>query len=142
MVGDNILVNKMTYRNCEPTRGDIIVFEYPPDPAKDFVKRVVGIGGDILEIRNNQVFVNGKKQSEEYLKQGKASKIEKRNFGPITIPENSLFVLGDNRDHSYDSRYWGFVEVNKVQGKVAIVYWSWDKRRSSVRWKRIGKPIE
>ena len=142
LAGDRILVNKFIYWNGEPKRGDIIVFEYPPDPSKDFVKRVAGIAGDVLEIRNNRVILNGKEESEEYVKSDSNSKIGERFFGPITIPEKSLFVLGDYRDQSYDSRYWGCVRTDQVKGKVASVYWSWDSEQLAVRWERIGMQIE
>ena len=142
LVGDHIMVNKFIYRNGEPERGDIIVFEYPPDPSKDFVKRVAGVAGDVLETRNNTVVVNGKEQACKYAKPDSASKIGNRDFGPITVPENSLFVLGDNIDHSYDSRFWGFVKSDKVKGKVVCVYWSWDSADIAVRWDRIGKQIK
>jgi len=131
-------VKKIIYRNGEPERGDIIVFEKPPDPSEIFVKRVAGIAGDVLEIRNNRVIVNGKEQADAYARFDPTSKVGKRSFGPITIPVKSLFVLSDNRDHSYDSRFWGFVEADKVKGKVASVYWSWDSQHFSVRWDRIG----
>jgi len=142
LAGDYIFVNKFIYWNSGPKRGDIIVFKYPPDPSKDFVKRVAGIAGDILEIRNNRVIVNGIEEVAEYIKSDPNSKIGERFFGPIKIPEKSLFVLGDNIDHSYDSRYWGCLRTDKVKGRVASVYWSWDSQQSSVRWERIGMQIE
>jgi signal peptidase I len=142
LVGDHIFVNKLAYRTSEPKRGDIVVFEFPPDPSKDFVKRVVGIAGDIVEVRSNILILNGKEKVEPYAKFDAGTKVTRRSFGPIRIPENALFMLGDNRDHSFDSRFWGCLERNKVKGKVANVYWSWDKGRLSIRWGRIGKRIE
>ena len=146
MVGDRILVNKYIYRNEDPRRGDIIIFLYPKDPSKDFVKRALGIPGDVLEIRNRELYINNKKYIENYINldpnANTSDKSPANNFGPITVPEGSLFVLGDNRDHSYDSRFWGFVDRSAVKGKVINSYWSWDSESSGVRWGRIDKHIE
>jgi signal peptidase I len=160
LIGDHILVNKFIYgvkipywqktivpvKN--PKRGDIVVFKFPEDPSKDFIKRVIGIGGDVVAIRDKKIYVNHKLLNHKYgiytdpriIPGG----IQPRdNLGPVTVPENSLFVMGDNRDHSYDSRFWGFVDLKKVKGKAFIIYWSWNKDNSSsildyVRWGRIG----
>ena len=156
LIGDHILVNKFIYgvklpfiRTTlipikEPKRGDIIVFKFPEDPKKDFIKRVVGLSGDVVEIRDKQVFINGKPENHPYGVHTDPHVIPGRlqprdNLGPITIPSDSLFVLGDNRDHSYDSRFWGFVDLKEVKGRAFIIYWSWDKEDFGVRWKRIGK---
>lgn len=155
-IGDHILVNKFIYGVklpyfdttlipvTNPKRGDIVVFEFPEDPSKDFIKRVVGIAGDVVEVRNKQVFVNGALQDGPYIVHSDPSiipgSIEPRdNYGPVTVPPHSLFVMGDNRDHSYDSRFWGFVNLKAVKGKAFIIYWSWDKDNFDVRWKRIGR---
>ena len=155
-IGDHILVNKfifgikMPYWNKTilplktPQRGDIIVFKYPVDPNKDFIKRVIGVGGDVVESRDKQLYVNHKPVNHEFgvhtdprILSG-ANK-PRDNFGPLTVPENKLFVMGDNRDESYDSRFWGFVDLKAVNGKAFIIYWSWDSQNFGVRWKRLGQ---
>jgi signal peptidase I len=154
-IGDHILVNKFIYgikvpflRNTlvdikEPERGDIIVFIYPDDRSKDFIKRVVGIGGDQIEIRNKKIFLNGLPfndghgvYSDDFIIPGSIQ--PRDNFGPVTVPKDSYFVMGDNRDQSADSRYWGFVPSKDVLGKAFIIYWSWDSENTNVRWKRLG----
>ena len=155
-IGDHILVNKfifgikMPYWNKTilplktPQRGDIIVFKYPVDPHKDFIKRVIGVGGDVIESRDKQLYVNHKQVNHEFgvhtdprILSG-ANK-PRDNFGPLTVPENALFVMGDNRDESYDSRFWGFVDLKAVNGKAFIIYWSWDSQNFGVRLKRLGQ---
>lgn len=159
LVGDHILVNKFIYGVKvpflkktlipieNPKRGDIIVFEFPEDPSKDFIKRVIGIPGDVIEIRNKKLFVNGKrvKNSHAIFKDAKiypGSMQPRDNFGPITVPAHKLFVMGDNRDFSYDSRFWGFVDLTAVKGEAFIIYWSWDKDNFDVRWSRLGHILE
>lgn len=158
LVGDHILVNKFIYGIKipfldvtlvpikEPERGDIVVFEFPEDPKKDFIKRVIAVGGDTVEIRNKTVYINHKLFEDPYgtyldphIIPGRAR--PRDNFGPVTVPYDSLFVMGDNRDHSYDSRFWGFVKQEAVKGKAVNIYWSWDRQATSVRWGRIGKHI-
>ena len=158
-IGDHILVNKFIYgvklpfsqttiipvKN--PKRGDIIVFKFPEDPGKDFIKRVIGVAGDVIEIQDKQVFVNHKHPDQSYGVYKDPHVIPaglqpRDNFGPVTVPKNSLFVMGDNRDCSYDSRFWGFVDLKKVKGKAFIIYWSWDKGNFDVRWSRIGSLLK
>jgi signal peptidase I len=146
LVGDNIFVNKLSLDPNKFERGDIIVFEYPKDPSKVMVKRVIGLPGDIIEIRDKALFVNDNFFEEDYVVHADQHIFtkdlnERNNFGPITIPANYIFVLGDNRDASFDSRFWGFVEVSKVEGKVNRIYWSWDEENSRVRWERIGDTV-
>jgi len=143
LVGDHILVNKFIYGIkapfinktiiplSEPKRGDIIVFIYPLDKKKDFIKRVIGLPGEQIEIINKKIFINGKLFDGPFGVYGKNSR-KNNNLGPIIVPSNGLFVMGDNRDHSYDSRYWGFVPLEFVKGKAMIIYWSWP------HWKRFG----
>lgn len=185
-IGDQLLVNKILYgvkipftdilliNFSDPKHNDVIVFEYPKDPSKDYIKRVIGVPGDTIEIRDKELYRNGEKIEESYI-QHKDPRIKKRpedpnslalakeqeflaeggmyekyfdsgftwirdNFGPITVPENHYFVMGDNRDSSQDSRYWGFVHRNKVVGKAWILYWSW-KSFSDIRWSRIGNLV-
>lgn len=145
LIGDHILVDRsQSERN--PHRGDLIVFEYPVDPTKDFVKRVVAVGGDTVELRNKELIVNGKAVTEAYAVHKEANTIPagkdpRDNFGPQDIPANSFFVLGDNRDRSYDSRFWGVVSQDKVKGTVKTIYWSWNKEKFAVRWDRIGLKV-
>lgn len=146
LVGDHILADKFPLNLDKIERGDIIVFVYPPDPRKDFVKRVVGLPGETIEIRDRELYIDGNLLEENYVLHidnhiFPADVNSRDNFGPIRVPENSLFVLGDNREASYDSRFWGFVELTKVKGKVTKIYWSWDKENSQVRWDRIGKTV-
>jgi signal peptidase I len=155
LVGDHILVNKFIYgirvpftgatlvNIVDPQRGDIVVFRYPEEPDKDFIKRVVGVPGDVIEGRNKQVWVNGQAEHVAYAyhKDSRVlpSYVQPRdNFGPLTVPADSLFVMGDNRDESYDSRFWGFVSYQALKGKAFMIYWSWNSDDFAVRWGRIG----
>ncbi len=164
LIGDHILVNKFIYgvkvpftdyhiiEIKKPKKGDIVVFKWPKDEKKDFIKRVIGVAGDRIEIKNDILHVNSERIKTEYI--GKYSDrdlmladdyleflgecnhhvldeyVRHENFGPVTVPENAVFVMGDNRDNSHDSRYWGFVSLNKLKGKAVIIYWSWPN------WKR------
>lgn len=145
--GDRLLVNKLFYKTAKPQRGDIIVFEFPRDPSLHYVKRLVGIEGDVIEMKNKKLYVNNVEQGEGYIvhtdsKTFPASEHPRDNFGPITVPNGSFFFLGDNRDNSYDSRYWGFVSRGEIHGKVMSIYWSWDNEERRIRWERIGERIE
>lgn len=157
--GDYFLVNKFIFGRTipftdirfislrEPRRGDVIVFEYPEDPEKDFVMRVVGIPGDEVEGRNKSIYINGK---PEYLSRAVHREEEtiprernpRDNFGPVKVPVHALFVMGDNRDQSYDSRFWGCVGFGRIKGLVFFRYWSWDSKEKRVRWENIGKRID
>ncbi len=154
-IGDHILVNKFIYGIKlpfvnytlvpikDPKRGDIVVFEFPEDKKKDFIKRVVGVAGDVVEIRDKKLFVNGKQVKADYAVYTDPHVFPGRyqprdNFGPITVPPETIFVMGDNRDHSYDSRFWGVVDLAAVKGKAFMIYWSWNKEDFDVRWGRIG----
>lgn len=155
LIGDHILVNKFLYGTKipfsgkrvfmfkKPERGDIIVFKYPENPSKDFIKRVVAAEGDVIESKNKMIHVNGSKVNEPYARHTDSSMrpmgIEPRdNFGPVIVPKDKYFVMGDNRDQSYDSRYWGYVDIKDVKGKALILYWSWDSEKNWVRFERIG----
>lgn len=146
LVGDYILVDRReSARN--PVRGDMVVFEFPGDPQKDFVQRVVAVEGDIVEVREKDLIINGNIIDEEYAVHNDTNIIPKgrvnRDFyGPETVPENSYFVMGDNRDRSHDSRFWGFVDRTKIKGTVDKVYWSWDRLNKIVRWSRIGAKFD
>ncbi|HOK07299.1 MAG TPA: signal peptidase I [Syntrophales bacterium] len=155
LIGDHILVNKFIYgvkipyfRNTiipfrDPQRGDIVVFIYPEDRSKDFIKRVIAVAGDTVEIRDKKIFLNGKPYEDKYGVHVESllipSAVSPRdNFGPVKVPPGTVFTMGDNRDHSYDSRFWGFVDLKDVMGKAFVIYWSWDRENHSVRWGRIG----
>ena len=140
--GDYVLVNKYIYYFKQPRRGDIVVFPYPKDPVKDYIKRLVALEGDTVEIRDKQLFINQRMLQESYVVYVEPSTVDQRdNFGPTNVPPNSVFVLGDNRDRSADSRFWGFVDSGKVKGRADTIYWSWDQENFRVRWKRIGMAL-
>jgi signal peptidase I len=156
LIGDHILVNKFIYgiknpltRSTlidvgQPEHGDIVVFIFPLDRKKDFIKRVIGTAGDTVQVINKKVFVNGKPIKEaEGVQHTKAEIIPgniqpRDNFGPVTVPEGHIFVMGDNRDESFDSRYWGFVPLKDVKGKAFMIYWSWNSEKFMPRLDRIG----
>jgi signal peptidase I len=150
-IGDQILVNKFIYgvkipftdgsvlipfKN--PKRGDIVVFKYPEDPSKDFIKRVVAVAGDTVAIIDKQLYVNGKPVADEPYAMYSTLPTHADNMTPVVVPEDKLFVMGDNRDNSHDSRFWGFVDLSAVKGKAFMIYWSWDREKFGVRWDRIG----
>lgn len=146
LIGDHVLVDQRKSAR-DPHRGDIVIFEYPEDPNKDFIKRVVAIEGDTVEIRNKALYVNGAPVSESYVVHKEADTIPasenpRDNFAPKVVPAGSYFMMGDNRDRSYDSRFWGFVTKDKVKGTMKSIYWSWDREKGAVRWSRIGKKIQ
>ena len=166
LIGDHILVNKFIYgvkipftdhfvlQVKKPERGDIVVFKWPRNEKKDFIKRVIGVAGDKVEIKDDMLWVNGEKIETklageytdkelrrakrylEFLGETKHPILDvynkHENYGPTVVPENAIFVMGDNRDQSLDSRYWGVVSLNKLKGKAFIIYWSWP------HWKRFG----
>ena len=155
LVGDQILVNKFIYGVkipylrktiipvTNPEKGDIVVFIFPNDRSKDFIKRVIGVAGDKIEIKNKKIFINGKQLYDPYGVYSDdrifSNAMDSRdNFGPVTVPPESLFVMGDNRDKSMDSRYWGFVDLKDVEGKAFIIYWSWNHEDNNLRWRRLG----
>jgi signal peptidase I len=120
--GNFVVVSKLTYQFAEPDRGDIIVFHYPPNPEKDpYIKRVIGLPGDIVNVREKEVLINDVRIAEPYLES------PTRQGGEWTVPPDSLFVMGDNRNNSSDSRSWGVVPLENVIGKAMVVYWPPDK---------------
>jgi signal peptidase I len=147
LIGDHVLVAKFWNRFFDPQRGDIIVFTSPQDGKTDLIKRVMALPGESIAIKRKQVFINGDPLVESYTMASKNSfepayASHRDNFGPVTIPANKYFVLGDNRDNSYDSRYWGFVKRDNIRGKAFIVYWSWNGAADwlhVVRWDRFAK---
>lgn len=156
-IGDHILVNKFIYGVKipftdgkvlvpvkDPKKGDIVVFKYPEDPSKDFIKRVVATGGDTVQIINKKLYINDKPVNGKEYVSHKSSQIysgmvsPRDNLRKIKVLENRLFVMGDNRDNSHDSRFWGFVDLKAIKGQAFIIYWSWNKSEFGVRWSRIG----
>lgn len=162
LIGDHLLVSKFIYglqvpfsdepvlSMRDPERGDIIVFEFPEDKDKsyfqrrDFIKRVIGLPGDKIEIRSKNVYVNGDRYMtpEAVYKDGTMTVGPRDNMALITVPQNKYFVMGDNRDRSYDSRFWGFVDRSVIKGRAFIKYWSWDSEKFMPRWSRIGRMID
>ncbi len=161
LIGDHLLVSKFYYgtklpfgdkrvlKVRDPRQGDVIVFEYPVDPSKDFIKRIVGMPGDVVEGKDKKVFVNGKLYTNPHEVHKDNDLVPKEmnprdNFGPVTVPGGSYFVMGDNRDRSYDSRFWGFVSAEKIKGLAFIKYWSiegpWYK--FNIRWRNVGRLIK
>jgi signal peptidase I len=146
LIGDHLLVNKFVFGPTrfdnekkrlpvrEPRRGDIVVFKYPDEPERDFIKRVIGLPGDTLELRNKKVFVNGQPLDEPYVhflepashSQEVTSFDVRERYGPVRVPDEQYFVMGDNRDNSQDSRYWGFLPRSYIKGRALMIYWSYD----------------
>lgn len=119
LTGDRIIVSKFAYYFREPERGDVIVFKYPGDPKRAFVKRVVALGGETVAIRDSRLYIDGVAVVEEYLPAG----VSYHDFGPLRVPEGNLFMLGDNRANSDDSRVWGYLDEDLVIGKALAIYW-------------------
>jgi signal peptidase I len=155
LIGDHLLVTKFLYgvripytdirllRLRGPRRGDIAVFAFPGDDSKDFIKRIIGEPGDTVEVREKKVYINGEPMADPWGNWADARVLPpaagKRDFfGPVTVPEGMYFVMGDNRDRSLDSRFWGFVEDARIRGKAFILYWSWDSENTRPRLRRMG----
>ncbi len=138
--GDHFLVNYLAYIRDSPARGDVIVFRYPKNEAHLFVKRVIAVGGESVELVNGKVVIDGQLLKKNYgFCIGPAhpgGPTPSRNFGPVTVPPSALFVMGDNRDRSNDSRSWGFVQEDKVLGRAIMIYWS--EHKGAARLERIG----
>ncbi len=181
LVGDFLLVNKAVYGAQvpftgmrlpaieNPERGDIVVFEYPKDQSKNYVKRVVGLPGDRVAMRDGELYVNGERLDEDYVQHtqpggdyydhqfewqkdylapevdGRTYRPTRDDWGPILVPVGQYFVMGDNRDNSQDSRYWGFVDRSLIKGRPLFIYYSFDRSKlrplpwlTEVRWSRVG----
>ncbi len=170
LIGDHILVSKFAYGLQIPRpaiikvfgisvpffetwllplwgeikRGDVVVFRFPGDRSKDYIKRVVGLPGDTVEIRNKKIYINGRLWDDPYgvykgSRHGSGESIN--TFGPYKVPEGYIFVLGDNRDRSYDSRFWGPVSISEIKGKAFLIYWSWNPEKHWIRPGRIAMVI-
>ncbi len=149
LIGDHLLVNKFVFgptgssaeRSMLPVRDvrrrDVIVFKYPDEPERDFIKRVIGLPGETLELRAKKVYVNGQPLDEPYVHflepasnaQEVTSFDVRERYGPVRVPEGHYFVMGDNRDNSQDSRYWGFLPAHYVKGRALMIYWSYESGR-------------
>jgi signal peptidase I len=169
LVGDHLLVNKFVFA---PTvskvegallpvaavrRGEIVVFKYPEDPERDFIKRVIGLPGETIELRDRRILVNGRAIDEPYAHylpraagQGAGESTSddvREHYGPVTVPADAVFVMGDNRDNSQDSRYWGFLPKGHIKGKALFIYWSFDSSAGGLnlftqtRWARLLQQI-
>jgi signal peptidase I len=166
LIGDHLLVNKFVFaptlhpleRTVLPIdpirRGDVIVFKYPEQPDRDFIKRVIGLPGETIELRNKKVYIDGKPLDEPYVhfifppeENGETAAPDlpdfdvTRSYGPVTVPDRHYFMMGDNRDNSQDSRYWGFMPQDYVKGKALFVYFSLGDSAGNllgnIRWKRL-----
>jgi signal peptidase I len=163
LVGDHLLVDKFVFSPAptaierallpvrEVKRGDVIVFKYPMEPERDFIKRVIGLPGETLELKKKVVYINGQPLKEDYVHflvpigAGGLEAMDKRDdYGPVTVPEGYYFAMGDNRDNSQDSRWWGFLSRDYIKGKALMVYWSYEPDNGSVtsfltgtRWNRL-----
>jgi signal peptidase I len=165
LIGDHLLVNKFVFaptlsraeRALLPTadirRGDIVVFKYPEDPERDFIKRVIGLPGETIELRQRRILIDGRPIDEPYAHYlsgaagpaaGETTSDDVRErYGPVVVPPGSVFVMGDNRDNSQDSRYWGFLPKEHIKGKALMIYWSFDSSRGGLnlftqtRWARL-----
>ena len=179
LIGDHLVVNKFLFAPAGPERallpirtirrGDVVVFKSPPEPDRDFIKRVVGLPGETVELRHKKIYIDGTALDEPYVHyllpprpDGEATAFDKREtYGPVTVPADNLFVMGDNRDNSEDSRYWGFLPQSYVKGRAMMVYWSFESDASDyerpgleqlfsvvtgfvskTRWARLGQQID
>ncbi len=129
----------------ELQRGDVIVFRFPQDRTKDFIKRVVALPGETVEIKEGNIYIDGRPWQENFGVHkggvsGEANVVD--NFGPYMVPQGCVFVMGDNRDRSYDSRFWGCVNMEDIKGRAFMIYFSWDHERDRIRFSRIGKFIQ
>ncbi|MEE9258890.1 MAG: signal peptidase I, partial [Nitrospinaceae bacterium] len=165
LVGDHLLVSKFSYgihipneipftaiqlfpdyhlMSSVPERGDIIVFRYPKDPSKDYIKRVVGLPGETLQIIQQRVYINDKLLKEPYAYHSQPPSLGipgRDNLAPLRIPEGHVFAMGDNRENSSDSRMWGFLDLKNLRGKAQWIYWSWDSENSGLRTDRLGNSV-
>jgi signal peptidase I len=165
LIGDHLLVNKFVFgpttsaaeRGVLPIteirRGDVIVFKYPEEPSRDFIKRVIGLPGETIELRDKKVSINGTPLDEPYVHflepPGTSSEFRevtsfdvRERYGPVTVPPNQYFVMGDNRDNSQDSRYWGFLPRDYVKGKALVIYWSYDAGLADYHEESTGETLK
>ena len=143
-IGDHILVNKLSYLFDEPKVDDIVVFEFPLEPDKNYIKRIIGVPGDKIKIVNKAVYRNGEKVFEPFARFAESvilpesSPVRRDNVKEFTVPKGEYFMMGDNRDESFDSRFWGFVNRKAIVGRAFVIYWSWDSSSDfKIRFNRI-----
>ena len=174
LIGDHIIVNKLLYGlrlpdsffgltpfeseipwghylfKFEPVhRGDVVVFVFPPDPTKDFIKRVIGVPGDTIEVKNGKLYRDGALADDphahfELTPEDRQQSSPRDYFGPLKVPEGQYLMMGDNRDRSYDGRFWGLVNRDEVEGRAIFIYWSWDSDGNGllpIRWSRFGSVV-
>ncbi len=138
--GDYIFINKLAYKFGEPENGDIVIFKSPLDPSKDYIKRIIATPGQTVEIIDKVIYIDNQLGKIYPTSKNVDSKIlaaqlsVRDNFGPVEVPEGQYFVLGDNRDISQDSRFWGFVPRDNIRGRAMMVYWSWEPDTNSPQW--------
>jgi signal peptidase I len=163
LVGDHLLVNKFEFAPTlsafervvlpirQVRRGDVVVFKYPVEPDRDFIKRVIGLPGETLEVKRKVVYINGKPLTEPYVHfirplspEGAESLDVRDDYGPVTVPPDQYFMMGDNRDNSQDSRFWGFMPADYIKGKALMIYWSYEPEEggfasflTGTRWNRL-----
>lgn len=144
LIGDHLLVDKLRYRYSDPQRGDIVVFKYPRNPEVDYVKRIVGLPGETLEVIGETVYIDGKPLDEPYARWEPTpfSLGEAYRFPKVTVPTGTYFMMGDNRNHSQDSRYWGALPRELMYGKAFLIHWSWNGTGWGVRLDRLGRLLE
>lgn len=145
--GDHFSIKKTAYQQAEPKRGDIIAFRYPKDETKIFIKRVVGLPQDRIEVHDKQLYVNGERFIESYIQHIDPNvitlpQVPRDNLALVVVPSNAYFVMGDNRDSSLDSRFWGSVSKELVLGKAMFIYWSIDPVTKVPRWNRLNRPVQ
>jgi signal peptidase I len=164
LIGDHLLVNKFVFGPTESRverallpvtairRGDVIVFKYPEEPDRDFIKRVIGLPGETIEVKDKKVYVDGRRLDEPYAHYlqpvttpsefHEVTSFDVRDrYGPVTVPPDHYFVMGDNRDNSQDSRYWGFLPRENVKGKALVIYWSYEADREDYQEEGAGATL-
>ena len=166
LIGDHLLVNKFVFGPTgperglvpvrDPRRGDVVVFKYPDEPERDFIKRVIGLPGETLEMRAKKIYINGQVLDEPYVhfidpaseSQEVTSLDLRERYGPVRVPEDQYFMMGDNRDNSQDSRYWGFLPRHYIKGRALMIYWSYESGREDyleegvvARLRRLGSVV-
>lgn len=165
LIGDRIVVTKFNYGihipneipftsyklfadhtlfQQTPDRNDIIVFKFPQDEKRDFIKRVIALPGELIQVRRQKVYIDGRLMAEPFTRHNEPPGdflYPRDDLGPFRIPEGHVFVMGDNRENSMDSRFWGVLDLHKIRGKALLIYWSWDRDAGNIRFDRIGNNI-
>ncbi len=162
LIGDHLLVNKFIFGPTtgrlehallpvrEPHRGDVVVFKYPDEPDRDFIKRVIGLPGETLELKSKKVYIDGRPLDEPYVHflepahdaQEITSFDVRERYGPVRVPDGQYFVMGDNRDNSQDSRYWGFLPRGYIKGRALMIYWSYESGREDYLDEGMGASVK